>query len=108
MECDMAVSMLKYLEDKNINVETIVMDDDTTTIARAKKGVKANLKKKSDAYLAKKFYKLFGLQITEKYRHLGTKPISHLKKCFNNIIEMNKKHPANWKSKLKALTPHLF
>lgn len=38
MECDMAVSMLKDLEDKNISVETIVMDDDTTTIARARKG----------------------------------------------------------------------
>lgn len=37
MECDMAVSMLKDLEDKNISVETIVMDDDTTTIARARK-----------------------------------------------------------------------
>lgn len=50
MECDMAVSMLKDLEDKNISVETIVMDDDTTTIARARKGyVKASLKKKSDS-----------------------------------------------------------
>lgn len=45
-ECDMTVSMLKDLENKNISVETIVMDDDTTTIARARK---ARLKKKKDA-----------------------------------------------------------
>lgn len=37
MECDMAVSMLKDLEDKNNSVEIIAMDDDTTTIARARK-----------------------------------------------------------------------
>lgn len=47
MECDMAVSMLKDLDDKNISVETIVMDANTTTIARARKEVKASLKKKS-------------------------------------------------------------
>lgn len=45
-ECDMTVGMLKDLEDKNISVETIVMDDDTTTIARVRK---AGLKKKKDA-----------------------------------------------------------
>ena len=109
MECDMAVSMLKDLEDKNISVETIVMDDDTTTIARARKEVKASLKKKSDSNHAKKHFtnKLYGLQIAKKYRQLGTKTISHLKKCFYNIA-MNKKNPANLKSNLKVLTPHLF
>lgn len=45
-ECDMTVGMLKDLENKNISVETIVMDDDTTTIARVRK---ASLKKKKDA-----------------------------------------------------------
>lgn len=45
-ECDMTVGMLKDLENKNISVETIVMDDDTTTIARVRK---AGLKKKKDA-----------------------------------------------------------
>lgn len=44
-ECDMTVGMLKDLEDKNLSVVTIVMDDDTTTIARARK---AGLKKKKD------------------------------------------------------------
>ncbi|XP_061170664.1 uncharacterized protein LOC133180103 [Saccostrea echinata] len=68
MECDMAVSMLKDLEAKNISIETIVMDDDTTTIARARKGVKARLKKKSDADHAQKHFtnKLYGLQIAKK------------------------------------------
>lgn len=37
MECDMVVSMLKNLEDKNISVKTIVIDDDTTTIAKEEK-----------------------------------------------------------------------
>lgn len=33
----MVVSMLKNLEDKNISVKTIVIDDDTTTIAKEEK-----------------------------------------------------------------------
>lgn len=56
MECHMAVSMLKDLKDKNISLETIVIDDDTTTIARTRKEVKASLKKKSDSNQAKKHF----------------------------------------------------
>lgn len=69
MECDMAVSMLKDLEDKNNSVEIIAMDDDTTTIARARKEMKASLKKKSYANHAQKHFtnKLYGLQIAKKY-----------------------------------------
>lgn len=81
MECDMAVSMMKELQGKNINVESIVMDDDTTTLARARKEVKAGLKKKSHANHAKKHFtnRLYALQITKKYKQLGYKTISHLK-----------------------------
>ena len=101
MECDMAVSMMKELQGKNINVESIVMDDDTTTLARARKEVKAGLKKKSHANHAKKHFtnRLYALQITKKYKQLECKTISHLKKCFNNIIAMNKRNPANLKKK---------
>ena len=58
----MAVSMIKELQGKNINVESIGMDDDTTTLARARKEMKAGLKKKSNAKNAKthftnRFYK---------------------------------------------------
>lgn len=35
--CDMAVSMQKDLEDKNNSAETIIMDGDTTTKAKARK-----------------------------------------------------------------------
>lgn len=56
MECHMAVSMLKDLKDKNISLETIVIDYDTTTIARTRKEMKASLKKKSDSNQAKKHF----------------------------------------------------
>lgn len=39
----MVVGMLKDLEDKNISMETIVMDDDITTIERARKEMNACL-----------------------------------------------------------------
>lgn len=80
MECDMAVSMLKDLEDKNNSVEIIAMDDDTTTIARVRKKVNASLKKKSYANHAQKHItnKLYGLQIAKKYTQLETKIISYL------------------------------
>lgn len=42
----MAVSMQKDLEDKNNSAETIIMDGDTTTKAKARKEIKAILKKK--------------------------------------------------------------
>lgn len=37
--CDMAVSMQKDLEDTNKSVETIIMDGDTTTKAKARKEI---------------------------------------------------------------------
>lgn len=37
--CDMAVSTQKDLEEKNNSVETIIMDGDTTTKAKARKEI---------------------------------------------------------------------
>lgn len=81
----------KILKTKSVKTLVGLIDDDTTTMARARKEVKASVRKKSDANHAKKHFtnKLCSLQKAKKYRQLGTKTISHFKKCFNNIIAMN-------------------
>lgn len=48
MEPDMCIGMLKDLGEKDVQVGTIIMDNDTTTIARARTEVNPALKKQCD------------------------------------------------------------
>lgn len=54
MEQDMVVEMMKTYKEKGAVVETIIADDDTTTIARIKQNVNPSIKKKSDKNHVKK------------------------------------------------------
>ena len=63
MEPTLAVSMLKTFKDKDASIITITMDDDSTTIARARKEVDPSISKISDRnhtnkYFTKKLYEL--------------------------------------------------
>ena len=110
MEPDLAVSMLNTFKDKDASIKTITMDDDSTTIARARTEVDPSVSKISDRNRTNKNFtkKLYDLQKEKKYTLLKNKTISHLQKCFSYALAANKENPLELKSNLEAITPHVF
>ena len=49
MESDMVIEMVTKQQQEGIEIETIVGDDDATTITRLQKAVKTQIKKRSDS-----------------------------------------------------------
>ena len=54
MESGMAVEMLSELRQKGTNVTTLIMDNDSTTISRAREALGEDLRKESDRHHTKK------------------------------------------------------
>ncbi|XP_021352505.1 uncharacterized protein LOC110449771 [Mizuhopecten yessoensis] len=110
MEADMAVTMLQDLDKKGYHVDNIVMDNDTTTHAKAKTLFDPFLKECSDFNHTKKNFtsKLYELKKEKKYTLLGPKTIKHLSKCFAYAVKSNTDNPESLKSGLKAIPSHVF
>ncbi|XP_061170965.1 uncharacterized protein LOC133180461 [Saccostrea echinata] len=89
MESDMAVEMLSDLKSKGFHVKKIIMDNDTTTISRARASFDESLEKFSDFNHTKKNVtnKLYSLRKEKKYNNLGPKAINHLTKCFAYAVK---------------------
>lgn len=83
MKPDMCIGMLNDLEEKDVQVRTIIMNNNTTTIARARTEVNPALKKQGDKnHTLKQFTnKLYDLIKWKKYKELNPKTIikSHFK-----------------------------
>lgn len=64
MESDMAVEMLHKIKEKGFHVQDLVMDNDSTTITRAKSSFESSLKQISDFNHTKKNFtsKLYDLK----------------------------------------------
>ena len=54
MEQDMVIEIMRKCKDSGASVDTIIADDDTTTIAKIKQSVNPDIKKKSDKNHVKK------------------------------------------------------
>ncbi|XP_021373023.1 uncharacterized protein LOC110463022 [Mizuhopecten yessoensis] len=110
MESSMCVSMLKDLQKKGSPVQTIIMDNDSTSIAKARSEVDGSIQKVSDFNHTKKDFtnKLYSLQSSKKYKLLNSKTICHLGKCFAYAVKQNKENKDILKSNLKAIVPHTF
>ncbi|XP_062567511.1 uncharacterized protein LOC134229741 [Saccostrea cucullata] len=110
MEPDMIVGMLKDLEKDHIHPHELVMDDDSTTISRARKECEQSITKFSDRNHLKKTFsnKLYDLQRFKKYRQLRGKTMTHLKKCFSYVLAQNQKKPEELKKSLLCIIPHMY
>ena len=69
MEPDMAVNMLHNLKDKGFHVKNLVMDNDATTISKARSNFDQNIQKFSDFNHTKKNFtnKLYQMKKDKKY-----------------------------------------
>ncbi|XP_061186837.1 uncharacterized protein LOC133194959 [Saccostrea echinata] len=110
MEPDMCIEMLKDLGEKDVQVGTIIMDNDTTTIARARTEVNSALKKQSDKnHTLKQFTnKLYDLKKCKNYKELNPKTISHLSKCFRYCVSQNQHDLDGMRKNMEAISRHVF
>ena len=78
MESDMAVEMLHDLETRNFHVKQLIMDNDSTTFAKAKASFDPNIKKISDFNHTKKnlISKLYDIKKPEKVSSIRPKNYS--------------------------------
>ncbi|XP_062602687.1 uncharacterized protein LOC134264410 [Saccostrea cucullata] len=86
------------------------MDNDTTTIARARTEVIPALKKQSDNnHTLKQFTnKLYALKKCKNYKELNFKTISHLSKCFRYCVSQNQHDLDGMRKNFEAITKHVF
>ena len=85
MELAMAVNILTSIKDKGHQLKNLVMDDDTTTIAKVRNEVESTIEKCSDKnHTMKNFTNaLYSLQKDKKLqRVISTKTINHIKSVF--------------------------
>lgn len=83
---DMVVERMKTCTEKGAVVETIIADDDTTTIARIKQNVNPSIKKKSDKNHVKKNIGSALYSLRNKHKKLqNPKVFKYLQKCVDYI-----------------------
>ena len=91
MESDMAEEMLHDLETRNFHVKQLIVDNDSTTFAKAKSSFDPNIKKISDFIHTKKktLQVNFMIQKTEKVSSIRPKIYLTSFKCFAYAVKSN-------------------
>ena len=108
MEPDVGVEMVHRIEERGVQVETLIMDDDTTTMARIRKEINHKITKWSDINHTSKHLvsSLYSLQ--KKHKCLSANTISYLKKCFNHALAQTKGDAKKCKEAINQIVPHAF
>lgn len=109
MEQDMVVEMMKTCKEKGAVVETIIADDDTTTIARIKQNVNPSIKKKSDKNHVKKNIGNALYSLRNKHKKLqNPKVFKYLQKCLDYMLAQNQGNSDGIENGLEAISRHPF
>lgn len=89
IESDIAVEMLHKMKEQGFHVKNLVMDNDSTTITRAKSSFGSSLKKISDFNYTKKNFtsKLYDLKKAKEIHLVGPKDY----KTFNKMFRLCRK-----------------
>lgn len=108
MEPDMVVGIVKKANEHGVKVSTLVGDEDSTTIARARKEVDATLKKGSDLnHLLKGLgNQLFDLK--KKHKAMSVTVIKYFQSNFAIAICQNEGNEEEIASRMKQIVPHSF
>ena len=108
MESDVGVELIHSVEEKGANVATIIMDDDTTTMAKIRREIDHPVEKWSDSNHTTKHLtnSLYSLQ--KKHKCLTTSVIGYFKKCFNFALAQTKGNAEAYKSRVEQIVPHAF
>lgn len=108
MESDVALEVIKTVEKENVQVGTLIMDDDATTMAKVQQNISQPVMKWSDLNHAKKHLgnSLYALQ--KKHNCLSNKCIQYFQKCFGYAVAQNRGNPEDLEKSLGQIVPHAF
>ena len=101
----MVIEMMKKATEKGVKVSRIIGDEDSTTIARARREVDETLKKGSDLNHLKKILGNQLYDLKKKYKVLCPKIIKYLQKMYTYAITQNQGKEKDLADNLKALFP---
>ena len=101
--------LVQGYEAKGLHVDTLVMDDDATTILRIKQKLQWDINKHNDLNHLEKHVGGSLWALAKKHKVLSSGVISWLQtKCFMYAVTQNKGNPEKLREDLKAIVPHAF
>ena len=108
MEPEAAANIVKEIEQKGVDVSTIIMDDDATTIARLRNVVDHEIVKWSDIGHTKKHLMDALFTLAKKHSNMNGDVISSLSRWFTHAIAQNKGNVEGFKKAVNQIVPHAF
>ena len=110
MESDVAAEVVKRVEtSKDVVINTLIMDDDTTTIARIRAELSHEITKLSDISHVKVHLRNSLHKLQSRFRVLSTCVIRYLvDKCFSYALLQNKDDTDGLVQSLNNIVPHVF
>ncbi|XP_069135615.1 uncharacterized protein [Argopecten irradians] len=109
MEPAMACEMLQGVIDKGQRVQTLVMDNDSTTIARVKATVDHSITKKSDGNHIRKGLGGSLVELSKTHKVLRNYKVrTHIERCFMYSIRQNQNNATQLAADLEKIVPHLY
>ena len=108
MEPDIGVKLIQEVEEKGVRVDTLIMDDDTTTMARVRKEINHPVEKWSDTNHATRGLANNLYNLAKKHKILTNTNIKYIRKCFSYALHQNKGDVDKCRDAIDNIVPHCF
>ncbi|KAK3090923.1 hypothetical protein FSP39_015740 [Pinctada imbricata] len=109
MEPAMACEMLQGVIDQGHKINTLVMDNDSTTISRVKATVDPDITKKSDSNHTKKGFTGNLIDLSNTHKVLKNQKVrQHIERCFMYCIRQAGEDSEKLSNDLEKIVPHLY
>ena len=108
MEADMVTQILKDSKSHGVRINQIIGDEDSTTIARARREVNYELTKGSDMNHLKKILGNKLHELKRRHKALTPKVISHFQTMYTVALHQNVGNAEATTANLWAIVPHSF
>ncbi len=108
MESKLIIDMLQNIKEKGVEVNQLVLDGDSTTVARARKTVNPSLKVRRDKNHVKKGFATSMYDLKKKSKHCTDTIVKSMRKNFNYAISQNQGNAEGLKKALEACVEHPF
>ena len=108
MEAQLCWELVNIVEDKGVQIGTLVMDKDSTTIARIRGELSHDIEKWSDFMNVKKHVSGAVFKLQSKHKTLTTDVVKYLLKCFSYAVTQNKGNIDGMRKDVLTIVSHAF
>ena len=108
MEAHVATVLFKRAAEKGVCYQTLIGDDDSSTISKLREEVDDQIIKVSDIQHIKRTLEGKLLKIKSQHKELTDTVIKYIKKCFSYAIAQNKGDPTSLATALQSIPGHIF